>query len=116
MGEGPFIAADSNDSASGENLPPRAMSRRPVGAEGSGMVWVCGWYCRVPLPSTNGLVVPCGSAHIGSSSLHLALQSSVKSESIYMIKDLVLRTWRIAVTVGPLVAIALTLAAGIKWR
>ena len=33
-----------------------------------------------------------------------------------MIKDLVRRTWRIAVTVGPLVAIALTLAAGLKWR
>lgn len=33
-----------------------------------------------------------------------------------MIKDLVRRTWRIAITVGPLVAIALTLAAGLKWR
>jgi hypothetical protein len=33
-----------------------------------------------------------------------------------MIKDLAHRTWRIAVTVGPLVAIALTLAAGMKWR
>ena len=33
-----------------------------------------------------------------------------------MIKDLVRRTWRFAVTVGPLVAIALTLAAGLKWR
>ena len=33
-----------------------------------------------------------------------------------MIKDLAARTWRIAVTVGPLVAIALTLAAGLKWR
>jgi hypothetical protein len=33
-----------------------------------------------------------------------------------MFKDLAQRTWRIAVTVGPLVAIALTLAAGIKWR
>ena len=26
------------------------------------------------------------------------------------------RTWRIAVTVGPLVAIALSLAAGLKWH
>jgi len=33
-----------------------------------------------------------------------------------MIKDLAARTWRIAITVGPLVAIALTLAAGVKWR
>jgi len=33
-----------------------------------------------------------------------------------MIKDLVVRTWRVAVTVGPLVAIALSLAAGLKWR
>ena len=33
-----------------------------------------------------------------------------------MIKHYVHRTWRIAVTVGPLVAIALALAAGVKWR
>ncbi len=33
-----------------------------------------------------------------------------------MIKDLTVRARRIAVTVGPLVAIALTLAAGLKWR
>lgn len=33
-----------------------------------------------------------------------------------MIKTLVHRSWRLAVTVGPLVAIALSLAAGIKWR
>ena len=33
-----------------------------------------------------------------------------------MIKDLAARAWRIAVTVGPLVAIALSLAAGLKWR
>ena len=33
-----------------------------------------------------------------------------------MIKDLVTRTGRIAVTVGPLVAIALTMAAGLKWH
>ena len=26
------------------------------------------------------------------------------------------RTWRLAVTVGPLAAIALSLAAGLKWR
>ena len=33
-----------------------------------------------------------------------------------MLKDYASRAWRIAVTVGPLVAIALTLAAGLKWR
>ena len=33
-----------------------------------------------------------------------------------MTKELVHRTWRLAVTVGPLVAIALSLAAGLKWR
>ena len=33
-----------------------------------------------------------------------------------MIKDLVTRTWRLALTVGPLVAIALSLAAGLKWK
>ena len=30
--------------------------------------------------------------------------------------DLLHRTWRLAVTIGPLVAIALSLAAGLKWR
>ena len=33
-----------------------------------------------------------------------------------MIKDLAHRSWRLALTVGPLVAIALTLAAGLKWH
>jgi hypothetical protein len=33
-----------------------------------------------------------------------------------MVMDLIHRSWRIAVTVGPLVAIALSLAAGMKWR
>lgn len=33
-----------------------------------------------------------------------------------MIKDVAVRFWRIAVTVGPLVAIALSLAAGLKWK
>jgi len=33
-----------------------------------------------------------------------------------MIKHFVHRTWRLAITIGPLVAIALTLAAGLKWR
>jgi len=33
-----------------------------------------------------------------------------------MFKHLAHRTWRLAVTVGPLVAIALALAAGMKWH
>ena len=33
-----------------------------------------------------------------------------------MIKDYAARTWRVAVTLGPLVAIALSLVAGLKWR
>ena len=33
-----------------------------------------------------------------------------------MVKHLIARSWRIAVTVGPLAAIALSLAAGMKWR
>ena len=33
-----------------------------------------------------------------------------------MIKHTAHRTWRLAVTVGPLVAIALSLAAGLKWH
>jgi hypothetical protein len=33
-----------------------------------------------------------------------------------MIKDLAHRSWRLVLTVGPLVAIALSLAAGLKWH
>jgi hypothetical protein len=33
-----------------------------------------------------------------------------------MSKDFFARAWRLAVTIGPLVAIALVLAAGYKWR
>jgi len=33
-----------------------------------------------------------------------------------MFNELVHRSWRLAVTVGPLAAIALTLAAGQRWR
>lgn len=32
-----------------------------------------------------------------------------------MTNDLVARAWRVAMTLGPLVAIALTLAAGRRW-
>jgi hypothetical protein len=32
-----------------------------------------------------------------------------------MIKHFVARAWRLAITVGPLVAVALTLAAGTRW-
>ena len=40
----------------------------------------------------------------------------IRSEPTQMAKDLVARAWRLAVTIGPLVAIALSLAAGTKWR
>ena len=33
-----------------------------------------------------------------------------------MIKFHATRAWRLAVTIGPLVAVALALAAGVKWR
>ena len=35
---------------------------------------------------------------------------------VAMIKDTAHRAWRIVVTVGPLAAIALSLAAGMKWH
>jgi hypothetical protein len=37
-------------------------------------------------------------------------------EPALMFKLAVHRTWRLAVTVGPLAAIALSLAAGLKWH
>ena len=40
----------------------------------------------------------------------------IGSEPTQMTNDLVARAWRLAVTIGPLVAIALSLAAGYKWR
>lgn len=33
-----------------------------------------------------------------------------------MVKLYATRAWRLAVTIGPLVAVALALAAGVKWR
>ena len=66
--------------------------------------------------STNGLVVGLRTAHIGSLSTPFRGFIFVTDRSTGMIKDFAHRTWRIAVTVGPLVAIALTLAAGMKWR
>jgi hypothetical protein len=33
-----------------------------------------------------------------------------------MANNLIARAWRLAITIGPLVAIALSLAAGLKWR
>ena len=35
---------------------------------------------------------------------------------VAMIKDTAHRAWRIVITVGPLAAVALSLAAGMKWR
>lgn len=36
--------------------------------------------------------------------------------SLTVTKDLLHRSWRIALTVAPLAAIALSLAAGLKWK
>jgi hypothetical protein len=69
-----------------------------------------------PGTSTNGPVVVLVAAHIGSVPTPSRGFIFVTDRSTGMIKDLAHRTWRIAVTVGPLVAIALTLAAGMKWR
>ena len=33
-----------------------------------------------------------------------------------MTNDLITRAWRLALTIGPLVAIALSLAAGQRWK
>ena len=44
------------------------------------------------------------------------VSSVTQSGACHMFKELVHRSWRLAVTVGPLAAIALTLAAGIRWR
>jgi hypothetical protein len=40
----------------------------------------------------------------------------MRLEPAQMAKDLITRAWRLAVTIGPLVAIALSLAAGYKWK
>ena len=42
--------------------------------------------------------------------------TALQSEPNAMFKELVHRSWRLAVTVGPLAAIALSLAAGLKWH
>ena len=83
----------------------------------SGAVRISRWYWWVPVPSTNGLVVAWTTGHIGSLPTPLlGFHLYRKTGALGMIKDFVHRTWRIAVTVGPLVAIALTEAAGMKWR
>jgi hypothetical protein len=64
--------------------------------------------------------IGCEASHapIGSLSIsHMGLDVLIPYfRSPTMFKDLVHRTWRLAITVGPLVAIALSLAAGLKWR
>jgi hypothetical protein len=95
----------------------RAGSTR-VADRGFGGVRGTRWYPWGTGTSTNGSVDPrliepslrvhliqewwsCGNHQIGA---------------LRMAKDLVVRAWRLAVTIGPLVAIALSLAAGYKWR
>jgi len=68
--------------------------------------------------STIGWVAPNG---IGSSLAFHLIQAGwskalIRSEPTQMTNDLIARAWRLAVTIGPLVAIALSLAAGYKWR
>ena len=67
--------------------------------------------------------VPSGRLWGSGASLRLAIHflsrggsSVTHSGDCHMTKELVHRSWRLAVTVGPLVAIALSLAAGLKWR
>ncbi len=84
---------------------------------GSGVVPGRSWYRWGMTPSTFGSVDP---RPIGSSlGLHLIQDwwtwtHSIRSEPTQM-ASLITRTRRLALTVGPLVAIALTLAAGHKW-
>ena len=50
-----------------------------------------------------------------SLTVHLPASLSIGAQRT-MIKHYAHRAWRLAITVGPLVAIALTLVAGQKWR
>ena len=55
--------------------------------------------------------------HLGCESISIEVKSPVITAGARpMIKHLTQRSWRLVVTVGPLVAIALTLAAGMKWH
>ena len=68
-------------------------------------------------PSTIGPIARERVAAVGSPSTLMGSELFPRNRSLpSMIKDFAARTWRIAVTVGPLVAIALSLVAGLKWR
>jgi len=67
-------------------------------------------------PRTIGPVVRFTIGPVGSRSTSEGVGNPRFLGACQMIKDLSARTWRIAVTVGPLAAIALSLAAGLKWH
>ena len=70
------------------------------------------------MTGTIGPIVAAGAAAVGSPSTLAGSDHAQhrNPEPALMIKDVVARSWRLAVTVAPIVAIALTLAAGLKWR
>ena len=76
------------------------------------------WYGWVRGTSTIGSVAQRGFGP--SLGFHLIQEwcpvRLISLEPTTMAKDLITRGWRLAVTIGPLVAIALSLAAGYKWR
>ena len=71
-----------------------------------------------PPTGTKGPVVGGVTAAVGSPSTSFlgVCTYSFQPGVVAMIKDTAHRAWRIAITVGPLAAIALSLAAGMKWR
>jgi hypothetical protein len=78
----------------------------PTGTAGLGPTGTIGPIVAKTVEAVGSRSTPAGSDHAQTSQSGAAL----------MIKDVVARSWRFAVTVAPIVAIALTLAAGLKWR
>ena len=103
--------------ALGESTAP-ATSCREVRAEGSGAVEGGPGTDGPAPPGTNGPVVGRVMPAVGSPSTSFlgVCTYSFQPGVVAMIKDTAHRTWRIVITVGPLAAIALSLAAGMKWR
>jgi len=113
----PFMARGNLRLVCRWNLPRRYTSCRGAGAGRSGVVRAGPWYWWViPTPYHR---VGCGvpEPHVGSESISIEVDVAVIAAGARpMIKHFARRTWRLAVTVGPLVAIALTLAAGMRWH
>jgi hypothetical protein len=76
------------------------------------------WYSRLAATSTIGPVVPGPRLPYAPPSTFTWEVDPLAPilEPRPMINDIARRSWRIALTVGPLAAIALSLAAGLKWR